>query len=60
MNAHNTLTRWLSVALVIVPASLTLRAMLGQPVLLSYVEAGSMAPALKPGDGFVAMPGASS
>lgn len=29
---------------------------LGQPVLLGYVETGSMAPTLEPGDGFVAVP----
>ncbi|MFC7138101.1 S26 family signal peptidase [Halobaculum litoreum] len=31
---------------------------LGQPVLVSYVETGSMAPTLAPGDGFVAVPAA--
>lgn len=30
--------------------------LLGQPVLLSYVETGSMAPTLEPGDGFIAIP----
>ncbi len=30
----------------------------GQPVLVSYVETGSMAPTLDPGDGFVAVPAA--
>ncbi|ESP89557.1 signal peptidase I [Candidatus Halobonum tyrrellensis G22] len=30
--------------------------LLGQPVLLSYVETGSMSPTLDPGDGFVAVP----
>jgi signal peptidase len=29
---------------------------LGQPVLLGYVETGSMAPTMNPGDGFVAIP----
>jgi signal peptidase len=29
---------------------------LGQPVLLSYVETGSMEPTLDPGDGFIAIP----
>jgi signal peptidase len=32
--------------------------LLGQPILLSYVETGSMAPTLAPGDGFVAIPAA--
>ncbi|MEF8830629.1 MAG: signal peptidase I [Halobacteriales archaeon] len=31
---------------------------LGQPVLLGYVETGSMQPTLDPGDGFVAVPAA--
>ena len=31
---------------------------LGQPVLLGFVETGSMEPALSPGDGFVAVPSA--
>jgi signal peptidase len=30
--------------------------LLGQPVLLGYVTTGSMAPALEPGEGFVAIP----
>ena len=30
--------------------------LLGQPVLLGYVETGSMVPTLEPGDGFVAVP----
>jgi len=29
---------------------------LGQPILLAYVETGSMAPTLEPGDGFIAVP----
>jgi signal peptidase len=32
--------------------------LLGQPVLVSYVTSGSMAPTLDPGDGFVAIPAA--
>ncbi|MFC7226412.1 S26 family signal peptidase [Salinirubellus salinus] len=39
------------VVLVVVAGSL-----LGQPLLLSYVETGSMAPTMEPGDGFVALP----
>lgn len=31
---------------------------LGQPVLLTYVETGSMAPTLEPGDAFIAVPAA--
>jgi signal peptidase len=33
-------------------------AILGQPILLGYVETGSMEPTLSPGDGFVAVPSA--
>ncbi len=36
--------------------TLVLGAVLGQPVLFSFVETGSMEPALEPGDGFVAIP----
>ncbi|MFB6300497.1 MAG: signal peptidase I [Halobacteriales archaeon] len=38
--------------------SLLLGQLLGQPVLLSYVETGSMRPQLQPGDGFIAIPAA--
>ncbi|WP_423751767.1 signal peptidase I [Salinirarus marinus] len=43
----------LAVALVV---SLIAGQVLGYPVLLSYVETGSMEPTLNPGDGFVAVP----
>jgi len=46
------------VALVIVAALLVAGQAIGQPVLLSYVETGSMEPQLRPGDGFVAVPAA--
>ncbi len=36
--------------------SLVAGSLLGQPILLSYVETGSMEPTLAPGDGFVAIP----
>ncbi|WP_416838126.1 S26 family signal peptidase [Haloferax sp. DFSO52] len=36
--------------------SVVLGAGLGRPVVLGYVETGSMKPALSPGDGFVAVP----
>ncbi|PSQ26329.1 signal peptidase I, partial [Halobacteriales archaeon QS_9_67_15] len=45
------------VALLIFTAvSLVAGSILGQPILLSYVETGSMEPTLEPGDGFVAIP----
>jgi signal peptidase len=45
----------LAVAFVLV-VSLVLGQLLGHPVLLGFVETGSMEPTLKPGDGFVAVP----
>ena len=44
------------VGAVLVVVLLVLGALLGQPVLLSYVETGSMSPTMEPGDGFVAVP----
>jgi signal peptidase len=58
MNARSALAKTLTVVLVVVATSLVLGAVLGQPVLLSYVETGSMEPTLEPGDGFVAIPAA--
>jgi signal peptidase len=46
----------LSAALLVVVASVILGSVTGQPILLSYVETGSMAPTMEPGDGFVAIP----
>lgn len=50
----------LAVELLVVVAVVALLAgqVLGQPVLLGYVETGSMAPTMAPGDGFVAVPAA--
>jgi signal peptidase len=42
--------------LAVVLLSLLAGAALGQPVLLSFVETGSMAPTMEPGDGFIAVP----
>ena len=42
--------------LVLFVVSMLLGQVLGQPVLLSFVETGSMAPTMEPGDGFVAIP----
>jgi signal peptidase len=42
--------------LVVVVMSLIAGQLLGQPVLLSFVETGSMEPTLNAGDGFVAIP----
>ena len=42
--------------LVLIAVSLVAGSILGQPILLSYVETDSMEPTLEPGDGFVAIP----
>lgn len=50
--------RALEVAAVVVVLLLLVGQLLGQPVLLGFVRTGSMAPALAPNDGFVAVPSA--
>jgi signal peptidase len=44
------------VAVVAVAATVAVGALFGQPLLLGFVETGSMQPSLAPGDGFVALP----
>jgi len=56
MSPKRTLTLALQVAAVVVVVALIAGQLLGQPVLLSFVETGSMQPTLDPGDGFVAIP----
>jgi signal peptidase len=56
MAAGRLLVRALELALVLVVLSLLVGQLLGQPVLLAFVETGSMSPTLEPGDGFVAVP----
>ena len=56
MSIKRTLSVTLQVAAVLVVVSLIIGQYLGQPVLLSYVETGSMQPVLDPGDGFIAIP----
>jgi len=56
MSPKRTLSVALQVAAVLVVVSLVVGQFLGQPILLSYVETGSMQPTLDPGDGFVAIP----
>jgi signal peptidase len=58
MSPKRTLSIALQVAAVVVVLSLIVGQLLGQPVLLSFVETGSMQPTLDPGDGFVAVPAA--
>ena len=56
MSVRDVAVRALEVALVVALVSLVAGAVVGQPVLLSYVETGSMAPTIDAGDGFVAVP----
>jgi signal peptidase len=46
--------------LAVLLGSLLLGSVLGQPILLGFVETGSMSPTLEPGDGFIAVPAALS
>lgn len=56
MSPKRVLSITLQVAAVAVVLSLVAGQLLGQPILLSFVETGSMQPTLDPGDGFVAVP----
>jgi len=56
MSVKRTLSVAVQAAAVLVVVSLVVGQLLGQPILLSYVETGSMQPTLDPGDGFVAIP----
>jgi len=56
MNPKRALWLTVQVIAVLVVVALLLGQVLGQPILLSYVTTDSMAPALSPGDGFVAVP----
>ncbi|MFB6130603.1 MAG: signal peptidase I [Salinigranum sp.] len=58
MGARDVAVRVVFGALLLVAALLVIGQVIGQPVLLSYVETGSMRPQLQPGDGFVAIPAA--
>ncbi|WP_053947934.1 signal peptidase I [Halolamina sediminis] len=58
MSPRRFLTIGAELAVALVVASLLLGQVLGTPVLLGYVETGSMEPTLDPGDGFVAIPDA--
>ena len=56
MSVRRVLTLGIELLVVLVVVSLVAGQVLGYPVLLSYVETGSMAPTMEPGDGFVAVP----
>jgi signal peptidase len=56
MTTRETLGTVLEVALVLLMLGLLAGQLLGQPFLLGFVQTGSMAPTMDPGDGFVAVP----
>lgn len=57
MSTARTVASWLFYLLAtVVVVALLAGQLLGQPVLLGFVETGSMAPTMAPGDGFVAVP----
>jgi signal peptidase len=58
MTLTDWLTRLLTTILTLGAVALILGSVLGQPILLGFVETGSMEPTLRPGDGFVAVPSA--
>jgi signal peptidase len=55
---RSVLTGGLEIVAATVVVSLVAGQVIGTPVLLSYVETGSMSPTMEPGDGFVAVPAA--
>jgi len=56
MDARTVAARAVTAVLIIFVLSMFLGQVLGQPILLSFVETGSMSPTLEPGDGFIAIP----
>jgi len=56
MTPRRALTLTGEAAVVVVVVALAAGQVLGYPVLLGYVETGSMEPTLEPGDGFVSVP----
>ncbi|GGI94118.1 signal peptidase I [Halobellus salinus] len=56
MSPKRILSLTLQVGVAVVVLSVVVGQFLGQPILLSFVETGSMQPTLDPGDGFVAIP----
>ena len=56
MSGRRLLERGVELLVLGVVLSLVAGQLLGYPVLLGYVETGSMAPTMEPGDGFIAIP----
>jgi len=55
-NLRTTLGRGISIAVLTVVILLVIGQVIGQPVLLAFVETGSMSPTIEAGDGFIAIP----
>jgi len=58
MSRLRTVETVFEVAVILFVVAMIAGQVLGQPVLLGFVETGSMQPTLRPGDGFVAVPSA--
>jgi len=56
VNGRTVATYAIELSIVVLVAALVLGQALGTPILLSYVETGSMEPTIEEGDGFVAIP----
>jgi signal peptidase len=56
MKARTSVRRLCEAAIALAVLAVVLGSVLGQPILLGFVETGSMEPTLSPGDGFVAVP----
>ncbi|WP_135855025.1 S26 family signal peptidase [Halorussus salinus] len=56
MGVQRILLRSVEIVVVVLIVGLFAGPLLGQPIVLGYVETGSMQPTLEPGDGFVAIP----
>lgn len=56
MALRKQLGRVLTALVIVFLVTMLLGQLLGTPILLSYVETGSMAPTMEPGDGFIAVP----
>lgn len=56
MTARTAIEYLLGGLLILIVGSLLVGQLLGQPVLIGYVETGSMSPTMEPNDGYIAIP----
>ena len=56
VNLKTSLVRGVSIAVLTLVILLVIGQVIGQPVLLAFVETGSMSPTIEAGDGFIAIP----